>query len=241
MRIDDTDSSRSDDRYIDDILDSLDWLGLDYDYMVKSSDRLDIYSDYLNKIDPDFLMKDGDAIRLHVPHNTLRNMWKDNLIRKPIKTSDFDRDTISNMVIWKSDGFPTYHFASVVDDIDMGINTVIRGNDHLGNTLKHITIYDLLKTDIPDFYHVGLIHNMDGKKISKRDGAISITDYRKMGYSRDAVLNFILRLGWSPRDPDMNGKITRDIAIDMFWKDGKMKNSPCKMDVSKLDWFNKIY
>jgi len=241
LRIDDTDINRSDDKYLKDIIDSLKWLGLDYDYMVKSSDRNLIYKHYLNIINPKYLKKDGNAIRLNIPKDSIRDNWKDNLIRKPIKTSDFDRDTISNMVIWKSDGSPTYHFASVVDDIDMGINTVIRGNDHLGNTLKHITLYDLLGFNIPDFFHVGLIHNMNGKKISKRDGAISVKNYKDMGYSKDAILNFILRLGWSPRDPNMNGKISVDTAISMFLSGGKMKNSPCKMDISKLDWFNKLY
>lgn len=145
------------------------------------------------------------------------------------------------MVLIKSDGNPTYHFASVVDDIDLGINCIIRGSDHIGNTLKHITLYDVFNKDIPDFYHIGLIHNMDNKKISKRDGAISIKDYRDMGYSRDAILNFILRLGWSPRDPNMNGKIDVNTAIDMFWDLGKMSNSPAKMDIKKLDWYNKLY
>lgn len=241
MRIDDTDSTRSDDTYLKNIIDSLKWMDLDYDYMVKSSDRNLIYKRYLNIIDPKYLKRDGGVIRLNLPKDFIRDNWKDNLIRKPIKTSNFDRNLISNMVIWKSDGSPTYHFASVVDDVDMGINTIIRGNDHLGNTIKHITLYDMIGFDIPDFYHVGLIHNMDGKKISKRDGAISVNDYRDMGYSRGAILNFILRLGWSPRDPNMNGKIDRDTAIDIFWKSGKLSNSPAKMDINKLNWFNKIY
>lgn len=241
LRIDDTDSKRSDDNYIKSIVDSLDWLGMDYTDMFYSHKRTNIYKDYLDRIDPKYLRKDGDAIRLNLSPTNIMDSWKDNLVRKPIKTSNNDRDIIKNMVIWKSDGSPTYHFASVVDDIDMGVNTIIRGSDHLGNTNKHIVLYNLLNADIPDFYHVGLIHNMDGKKISKRDGATSITDYRDLGYSKDAILNFILRLGWSPRDPNMNGKVDVDMAIDMFWKSGKMKNSSCKMDINKLNWYNKIY
>ena len=171
----------------------------------------------------------------------VRDNWKDGLIRKPIKTNDFNRSDISNMVLIKSDGIPTYHFQSVVDDIDLNINCIIRGCDHTGNTLKQITLFDIFGMDIPNFYHIGLIHNMMGKKFSKRDGDTSITDYRDMGYGRDALLNFMLRIGWSPRDPNMNGVIDRDMALDMFWVSGKMSNASAKMDVKKLNWYNKQY
>lgn len=209
--------------------------------MVSSSDRSNIYTDYLNKIDPKYLIKDDGCIRLNVPKDFIRDSWNDGLSRKPIKTHDSNRNDIFNMVLIKSDGSPTYHFQSVVDDIDLGINCIIRGTDHIGNTLKHIALYDVFNKDIPDFYHIGLIHNMDGKKFSKRDGATSITDYRDMGYTKDALLNFILRIGWSPRDPNMNGLIDRDTALDMFWKSGKMSNSSAKMDMKKLDWYNGKY
>lgn len=214
---------------------------LDYDLIVKSSDRSTIYKDYLDLIDPKFLKKDDGCVRLNINKAYIRSHWKDILIRKPIKTNDFDRDLISNMVLIKSDGSPTYHFASVVDDIDLNINCVIRGSDHIGNTLRQITLYDVLKRDLPSYYHIGLIHNMSGKKFSKRDGATSILDYKDMGYSSDALLNFMLRLGWSPRDPNMNGKIDRNDVLDLFWDKGKMSNSPSKMDITKLNWYNKLY
>jgi glutamyl/glutaminyl-tRNA synthetase len=209
--------------------------------MVSSSDRSKVYSDYLDMIDPKYLKRDDGCIRLDIPKDMIRDNWKDCLTRKSIKTHDFNRDNICNMVLIKSDGTPTYHFQSVVDDIDLGINCIIRGTDHIGNTLRQITIFDLFDKTIPDFHHVGLIHNMLGKKYSKRDGATSITDYRDMGYGRDALLNFMLRIGWSPRDPNMNGLIDTDTAVDLFWGSGKMSNSSAKMDMKKLDWYNGKY
>jgi len=124
----------------------------------------------------------------------------------------------------------------------MNINCIVRGIDHLSNTIKHITLYDILSVDIPDFYHTGLIHNMNGKKISKRDGAISVKDYKDMGYKKDAILNFLLRMGWGPHiDNKANSIINVDKAIQMFWTDGKMRSAPSKMDINKLNWFNKKY
>tara|TARA_R110000772_G_scaffold2410_2_gene8449 strand:+ start:63907 stop:64503 length:597 start_codon:yes stop_codon:yes gene_type:complete len=192
-------------------------------------------------IDPKFLKRDDGCIRLNIPKDMIRDSWKDCLTRKPIKTNDFNRGNITDMVLIKSDGTPTYHFQSTIDDIDTNVNCIIRGSDHIGNTLKQITLFDLFKQDIPDFYHVGLIHNMVGKKYSKRDGATSIADYRNQGYSKDALLNFMLRLGWSPRDPNMNGLINNDTALDLFWDSGKMSNSSAKMDMKKLDWYNRKY
>jgi len=242
LRIDDTDKSRNQDIFLKDIIDSLDWLGLNYDLMLHQSDRSDIYKSYLDKIDPKYLKKDGDAIRLNLPLDIIRDNWKDNLSNKPIITSIDDRQIISDMVLIKSDGIPTYHFASVIDDIDMNINCIVRGIDHLSNTIKHITLYDILGVDIPDFYHTGLIHNMNGKKISKRDGAISVKDYKDMGYKKDAILNFLLRMGWGPHiDNKANSIINVDKAIQMFWTDGKMRSAPSKMDINKLNWFNKKY
>ena len=241
LRIDDTDIDTSDPIYTTNIIDSLDWLGLDYDVRVDSSDRSDIYKDYLDRIDPKYLIKDDGCVRLSIPTDMIRDNWKDSLGRRPIKTSDFDRNSISNMVLIKSNGLPTYNFQSVVDDIDLDINCIIRGTDHIGNTLKQITLFDLLNKEIPDFYHVGLIHNMQGKKLSKRDGDMSITEYKNTGYSKDALLNFILRIGWSPRDPNMNGIIDQDMALNMFWDSGKMSNSSAKMDLDKLDWYNRKY
>jgi len=115
LRIDDTDKSRNQDIFLKDIIDSLDWLGLNYDLMLHQSDRSDIYKSYLDKIDPKYLKKDGDAIRLNLPLDIIRDNWKDNLSNKPIITSIDDRQIISDMVLIKSDGIPTYHFASVID------------------------------------------------------------------------------------------------------------------------------
>jgi glutamyl/glutaminyl-tRNA synthetase len=131
-----------------------------------------------------------------------------------------------------------YNFASAVDDIDMGVTWVVRGTDHIVNTFKQAKIYSLLDADLPQYSHVGLLTHMSGKKYSKRDSdQLDLSNYHP-----DAVLNFILRLGWSPRQDDKgNNIINRNKAIDLFLNGGKMRAPNCKVDLNKLDWYNKKY
>jgi len=210
---------------------------LDYDSVYYQSRRGDIYKDYLDK-----LLKKGHAVlrdgAYFLNFSFSDTVWIDQ-IKGDIKVTDADRDFISNLVLFKSDGTPTYHFASVVDDIDLDINCVIRGVDHIPNTAKHVAIYRALGVDLPLFYHVGLLMGADGKKLSKRTGAVSVVDYQDDN-SPAALKNYLLRMGWSPSlDNKANSALDNDRAIDMFWKDGKMRSSPAKLDDNKLKWYNK--
>lgn len=244
LRIDDTDADRSDDKYLSSIYDTLSWLGFDYDNAFKQSDRLDVYRSYLDKLiaNGSVVLRDGAYFVSPAVAELIPDTWNDNLNRKPVKVSDYDKGVISNLVIWRSDDTPTYHFASCVDDIDFGINTVIRGVDHLANTAKHILIYRMLGADLPDYFHVGLLTDMNGKKYSKRNGVISVPDLKKFGVGKDALLNFMLRMGWAPKLDDKSTKIIdRDRAIDMFWDDGHMRSAPSKVNLDTLDWFNRKY
>jgi glutamyl-tRNA synthetase len=119
-------------------------------------------------------------------------------------TIEFNVDDImDDFIIARSDGSPTYNFVVAIDDALMGINSVIRGDDHLSNTPKQIVIYEALGFDIPEFYHVPMIHNENGKKLSKRDGATDVMMYKEMGYLPEALLNFLVRLGWSHGDQEI--------------------------------------
>ena len=237
LRVDDTDKDRSDDKYLNSIFGSLDWLGLDYDAVYYQSKRLDVYKSYLDKLVNlgRAVAKDG-AFFLNFDFKD--DHWTDG-VKGDIAINDNDRDLCSKLVLWKSDGMPTYHFASVVDDIDLGINCVIRGVDHISNTAKQVAIYRALDADLPLYYHVGLLMGSDGKKLSKRHGASSVVDYTNDN-SPAAILNYMLRMGWSPFvDNKANSVIDKDKALKMFWDDGKMRPSPAKLDADKLKWYNK--
>ena len=251
LRIDDTDAARNDDAYVDVILDAMSWLGLKYDAMFRQSDRADVYDHYVNLLlNADLAYRDGTAVRLK-PVAT-RLAWKD-MIAGNIKITDSDHKNADGLVLIRSDGTPTYHFASIVDDIDTGVNLIIRGTDHINNTSKQLAIITALDMVLTtpvhpiDFAHVGLIdHMVDGKrkKMSKRDDAASLLRYRDLGYSPDAILNFILRLGWSPSDANFDKKVRmldRDMAVKMFLTDGRMRNSPVLFDPVMLDTLDRRY
>lgn len=238
LRIDDTDLSRSEDKYTQGIFDSMATLGLQHDELYFQSKRNDIYKEYLEKlIDTGRAeFKDG-AWFLKTPQ--FRNYWTDE-IKGPIEISKADKEFIEEMVLFKSDGSPTYHFASVVDDIDMGITCVIRGVDHIPNTAKQIAMYEALCAPIPAYYHVGLILGPDGKKLSKRHGAASVVDYAE--YHPDALLNLMLRMGWGPTVDDKSAAlINTEKAIELFWTGGKLRAAPSKLDIQKLQWYHKKY
>jgi len=146
-------------------------------------------------------------------------------------------DILDDFIIARADGSPTYNFVVAVDDALMGVNEVIRGDDHLSNTPKQIVIYKALGFDIPKFYHVPMIHNAQGKKLSKRDGATDVMEYKKMGYTPQALLNFLVRLGWSHGDQEI---FSFDEMIELF--DPKDINKSASIyNTQKLDWLNAHY
>ncbi|MCF2620688.1 glutamate--tRNA ligase [Collinsella tanakaei] len=150
----------------------------------------------------------------------------------------FDAKELDDFVIFRSDGTPTYNFATVVDDAAMGITHVIRGDDHLSNTPRQVMVYEALGAPVPTFAHISMILGADGKKLSKRHGATSVEEYRDAGYLSDAFVNYLSLLGWS-----LDGETTiipRDVLASRFSLDRISKN-PATFDPAKLDWMNAEY
>jgi len=147
------------------------------------------------------------------------------------------QDILDDFVIARSDGAPTYNFVVAIDDHLMGINEVIRGDDHLSNTPKQIVVYEALGFDLPMFYHVPMIHNSAGKKLSKRDGATDVMAYKEMGYTPAALLNFLVRLGWSHGDQEI---FSMDEMINLF-NPKDINKSASIYNTEKLDWLNAHY
>lgn len=150
---------------------------------------------------------------------------------------DVANEQIDDFIILRSDGTPTYMLAVVVDDHDMGVTHVIRGDDHLNNAFRQKVLIEAMGWDVPVYAHTPLIHGPDGKKFSKRHGAEGIEDYRDQGYLRDALFNYLLRLGWSHGDDEI---ISREQAIEWFNLSGLGK-SAANFDISKLDHLNAHY
>lgn len=146
-------------------------------------------------------------------------------------------DILDDFVIARADGSPTYNFVVAVDDALMGVNEIIRGDDHLSNTPKQIVVYEALGFDLPKFYHVPMIHNSEGKKLSKRDGATDVMAYKDMGYTPQALLNFLVRLGWSHGDQEI---FSMGEMMELF--DPKNINRSASIyNTEKLDWLSSHY
>ena len=152
-------------------------------------------------------------------------------------TVTVQNEQLDDMVILRADGTPTYMLSVVVDDHDMGITHVIRGDDHLNNAFRQATIYRAMGWDLPEFDHIPLIHGPDGAKLSKRHGALGVDAYRDMGYLPEAINNYLLRLGWAHGDEEI---VPRDRAIELFDLDG-VGRSPARFDFAKLENLNGHY
>lgn len=239
LRIDDTDLARNDEASVKVIHDCMDWLGLDYDDTFRQSDRLDRY-----RAVADDLIASGKAVRADNGGILLSGgvalPWTDRVggTNTPVATH---QALASDQVLIKADGMPVYHFASVVDDIDSGVNLVIRGIDHHTNTYRHTAIYGALGHPLPEFVHLGLIM-LDGKKMSKRDAAASLLGYRDAGIDPDAMNNFLLRMGWGPKvDDKSTAMLDRSQALALFLDGGKMRNTPAAFDLAKLNSFDRKF
>jgi glutamyl-tRNA synthetase len=152
----------------------------------------------------------------------------------------FDNELIDDQVLLKSDGFPTYHLAVVVDDHHMGITHVIRGDDWISSTPKRILMYRALGWETPTYCHVPLVNGPDGQKLSKRHGATSITEFRAQGYLPEALLNFLALLGWSPGEGEEQEIFSREELIDRFDL-FRVNTSPATFSYEKLNWMNGVY
>ncbi len=238
LRIEDTDAARSQKEYLDEILDSLKWMGFNWDELYYQSQRFDIYREFADR-----LLKEGQAYVEKTEGKGEAVIFK--VLPQKIKINDlirgeieFDTEVIKDQVLIKSDGTPTYNFACVVDDAAMNITHVIRGDDHISNTPKQVILYEALGFALPKFAHLPLILSKEGGRLSKRKGATAISDYRKMGYLPQAMVNYLLLLGWSPG----GNREVIDIneAIKLF--DVKNINTTAAvLDLDKLDWMNNQY
>jgi len=238
LRIEDTDQARSKKEYLDEILYSLDWLGFKWDELYHQSQRLNLYREAAEK-----LLKEGKAYIEKSADNKEAIIFK--VMPQKIKVHDlirgaiqFDAQDIKDQVLIKSDGTPTYNFACVVDDAAMEISHVIRGDDHISNTPKQILLYEALGFSLPQFAHLPLIMGKEGGRLSKRTGATAISDYRKMGYLAQALVNYLLLLSWSPgQDREI---IDIAEAIKLFdIKD--VNKTAAAFDIEKLRWMNNQY
>jgi len=233
LRIEDTDKKRSKKKYLDEILDSLKWLGLDYDEIYFQSERIKIYREFAEK-----LLRENKAYR-----QEKAIIFK--VKPKKIKVSDiihgemeFDTSFIKDQVLIKSDGTPTYNFACVVDDALLEISHIIRGDDHISNTPKQILLYEAFSFKIPQFCHIPLILAKEGGRLSKRRGAVAISDYRKRGFLPEAIVNYLLLLGWSPgKDREI---VDLNEAILNFSLE-KVNKTAATFDLDKFNWINSQY
>ncbi|MDF4004271.1 glutamate--tRNA ligase [Luteibacter sahnii] len=150
---------------------------------------------------------------------------------------EWSNDELDDLVIFRSDGFPTYNFAVVVDDIDMGITEVIRGDDHVNNTPRQINIYKALGAPVPEFAHLPMILGPDGQKLSKRHGAVSVMQYRDDGFLPHALLNYLVRLGWSHGDQEIFSQREMIGLFDI----ADVNKAASRFDLTKLSWLNQHY
>lgn len=248
LRIEDTDMERSTKEYEQSILDGMRWMGLDWDEgpdkggdfgPYRQSERMHLYKKYAQQLldEGKAYEKDGAVFFKVVPGKELR--FRDevygNLDFKSENASVNQDGTIKDIVIMKRDGMPTYNYAVVIDDYTMGINMVIRGEDHIINTPKQLLIYDALGFEAPGFAHLPMILGKDKKKLSKRQGATSVFEYNDMGYLPDGVFNFLALLGWSPK----NGQeiFSREEAVEMF-DISAVTRKAAVLDMDKLNHIN---
>jgi len=177
--------------------------------------------------------KDGDVIRMKMPQKGVIKF--NDLIRGEV---EFEAVLLDDQIILKSDGYPTYHLASVIDDHDMEISHVIRAEEWLSSTPKHLVLYEMLGWKAPEFAHLSMILGPDKKKLSKRHGATSVIDYKKEGYLPEALVNFLAFLGWNPKDE-------REIfSMEELEKEFKLENvnkAPAVFDENKLNSINEYY
>ena len=236
LRIEDTDRVRSTQESTDVIFENLKWLGFDWDEEPRfQSDRLDIYNKNINK-----LLDNGMAYEVDGGAVTFKVQQKENIEFNDavLGNISFDPSLIDDFIIRKADGFPVYNFACVVDDADMEITHIIRGDDHTSNTPRQILLYNALGIKHPIFAHIPMILGEDGSRLSKRHGATSVADYRKQGFLPNALLNFLVLLGWSPgNDQEL---LTLDEMIDKFSLERVNKTS-ARFDNTKLEWMNGQY
>jgi glutamyl-tRNA synthetase len=251
LRIEDTDKERSKKEYEDNILDSLKWLGLDFDGQIfRQSERTEIYKKYIKKLieaGHAYVSKEDPSSNNQGPNEPIlrnevirfRNPKKkvvfNDLIRGRI---EFDTTELGDFVVAKSLDEPVFHLVNVVDDYEMGITHIIRGEDHISNTPRQILIFEALGVKPPEYAHIPLLLASDRSKLSKRHGALPVSEYRDRGYLPQALLNYMALLGWHPADDKEMltlPEIIKSFSLDRVQKSGAI------FDEEKFRWYNRQY
>ena len=235
VRIENTDTSREVQGAVEHALESLSWLGLDWDAPPTFQlDRMDDCRQIAERLVREGkAYEDEGAIRFRMPDEGTTS-WED-AVRGHI---EFPNEDLDDLIILRSDGRPTYNFASPMEDVWDQITHVIRGDDHVSNTPRQINIIRAIGADLPVYAHVPNVNGGDGRKLSKRHGATGVDELRAQGYYAPALMNFLALLGWAP-----DGETTimsRDELIARFSLD-HVSQSPAQFDYQKLDWMNGVY
>lgn len=235
LRVEDTDRKRSEDRFLEEILKDLRWLGIDWDEEpVFQSRRFDVYRAKAEElVAAGRAYREGEAVLFRVEKG--RTIEYKDLIHGPIA---WQTDDIKDQVLIKSDGSPAYNFSCVVDDAFMGISHILRGDDHVSNTPKQILFYEAFGLTPPAFGHMPLILGPDGSKLSKRHGGVSVEEYKREGFLPQALANYLFLLGWSPGEA--REVLTLAEAVRIF-DVADMNAVQAKFDIQKLRWFNAEY
>jgi glutamyl-tRNA synthetase len=235
LRIENTDTSREVAAATEQIQKSLRWLGLDWDGDVTFQlDRMGDCAQLARRlVDEDKAYEDEGAIRFRMPDDGV-TAWDDH-VRGRV---EFPNEKLEDLVLVRSDGRPTYNFASPMEDVWDGITHVIRGEDHISNTPKQINLIRAVGAEPPEYAHVSHVLGADGKSLSKRHGSVTVDDFRHQGYYAPALVNFLALLGWSY--DDKTTIMSHDELVERFDLD-RVVPSPATFDYEKLDWMNGVY
>jgi glutamyl-tRNA synthetase len=235
LRIENTDTSREVAEATEQIKDSLLWLGLDWDGEVTFQlDRMERCREEAQRLLAEGkAYEDEGAIRIRMPDVGVTG-W-DDVVRGRVEVASAE---LEDLVILRSDGRPTYNFASPLEDMLDGITHVIRGDDHVSNTPKQIRVLEALGADLPVYAHVGNVLGPDGRKLSKRHGAVGVNEFRASGYLPEALVNYLALLGWSY--DDRTTVMSRAELVERFTLE-RVAGSPATFDYDKLEWMNGVY